>query len=231
MVASVNFRYFLQIKIMRERESRRQRCLLMKHIILRRRQKQKLFITLCSALISLCRKQKVKRNRRVRRFEQNCGWFQKVWNAYDNKPFKSCFRISRETFNFILNRIGHHLTHDTTAEEPISPQERLGICLYRLSRGDYYHTIAEMTGRGLTTVQCITQEVCKVIVSNLWSEFVNFPETVDQMLTAILQMEDKWQFPSAFGGVDGCHIPMKCPSGGNEARRSIIILKFFILSL
>ena len=150
---------------MRERESRRQQCLLMKHIIVRRR--QKLFITLCSALISLCRKQKVKRNRRVRRFEQNCGWFQKVWNAYDNKPFKSCFRISRETFNFILNRIGHHLTHDTTAEEPISPQERLGICLYRLSRGDYYHTIAEMTGRGLTTVQCITQEVCKGIVSNL----------------------------------------------------------------
>ena len=61
MVASVNFGYFLQIRIMRERESRRQRCLLMKHIILRRRQKQKLFITLCSALISLCRKQKVKR--------------------------------------------------------------------------------------------------------------------------------------------------------------------------
>ena len=58
-----------------------------------------------------------------------------------------------------------------------------------------------------------------MIVSNFWSEFVNFPETVDQMLTAILQMEDKWQFPSAFGGVDGCHIPMKCPSGGNKARK------------
>ena len=88
-----------------------------------------------------------------------------------------------------------------------------------------------MTGRGLTTVQCITQEVCKVIVSNLWSEFVNFSETVDQMLAAILQMKDKCQFTSAFGGVDGCHIPMKCPSGGNEARRSVIILKIFVLSL
>ena len=46
-----------------------------------------------------------------------------------------------------------------------------------------------MTGRGLATARCITQEVCKVIVSNLWSEFVNFPEIVDQMLTAILQVE------------------------------------------
>ena len=51
-----------------------------------------------------------------------------------------------------------------------------------------------------------------MIVSNLWSEYANFPETISQM-------EDKWQFPSAFGGVDGCHIPMKCPSGGNEARK------------
>ena len=63
--------------------------------------------------------------------------------------------------------------------------------------------MAKMTVHGLTTVQCITQEVCTVIVSNPWSEFVNFPETVDQMLTAISQMEDKWQFLSAFGGVDG----------------------------
>ena len=150
----------------------------------------------CRALISLCRKQKMNRNRQVRQFEQNYGWFQKFWNTYDDERFKSCFRISRETFNFILNWIRHHLTHDTTFGEPISPQERLGICLYRLSRGDYYHIIAETAGRGFTTVQCITQEVCKVIVSNLWSEFANFPETISQK-------EGKWQFPSAFGGVDG----------------------------
>ena len=84
-----------------------------------------------------------------------------------------------------------------------------------------------MTGSGLTNVQCITQEVCKVILSNIWSEFVNFPETVGQMLTAILQMEDKWQFPSAFGGVDGCHIPIKCPSCGNEARKEYYKFKSY----
>ena len=32
-------------------------------------------------------------------------------------------------------------------------------------------------------------------------------------------METLWQFLTAFGGVDGCHIPLKCPHGGNEARR------------
>ena len=60
-----------------------------------------------------------------------------------------------------------------------------------------------------------------------WSEFVNFPETVDQMLTAISQMEDKWQFLSAFGGVDGWYILIKCPRGGNEARNEYYNFKYF----
>ena len=32
-------------------------------------------------------------------------------------------------------------------------------------------------------------------------------------------MEDKWQFPDAFSGVEDCRIPMKCPHGGNEAKK------------
>ena len=84
-----------------------------------------------------------------------------------------------------------------------------------------------MTGRGLATLQCITQEVCKGIVSNLWSESVNFPETVNQMLTEISQIKGKWQFPSAFGGVDGCYIPTKCSSGGNKARKGYYNFKNF----
>ena len=40
-------------------------------------------------------------------------------------------------------------------------------------------------------------------------------------------MEDKSQFPSAFGGVDGSQIPMKCPSGGNEARKEYYNFKKF----
>ena len=56
--------------------------------------------------------------------------------------------------------------------------------------------IVEITKLGLTTVQFITHELFKVIVSNHWSEFDNFAQTADQMLTEILQMEDKYQFPN-----------------------------------
>ena len=56
--------------------------------------------------------------------------------------------------------------------------------------------IVEITKRGLTTVQFITQELFKMTVSNHWSEFDNFPQTTDEMLTEISQMEDKYQFPN-----------------------------------
>ena len=70
-----------------------------------------------------------------------------------------------------------------------------------------------MTGRGFKSMLRITEEVFKKIV-NIWSEFVNFPERVEQMRTKISQLEDNWQFFSAFCGLDGCHISMKCPRGG-----------------
>ena len=78
--------------------------------------------------------------------------------------------------------------------------------------------IAEVIGHRLSTIQNITNEVCSVIVSNLWHKFVILPESEDQTLRAIFKIENMWQFPGAFGGIDGCHIPVKCPHGGNEAR-------------
>ena len=139
----------------------------MNYLILRQRQRQKLFLNLCFTLIKTCRVEKRRRKRRCRRFERNIGWFQKVCNAFADEGFKACFRKSRETFEFILNHIEHNLEHETTTEQPIAPKEELAKCLYRLSRGDYYYKIAEMTGPGLSTIQNITNEVCSVNVSKL----------------------------------------------------------------
>ena len=128
-----------------------------------------------------CRVEKRRGKRQCRRFEWNIGWFQKVWDTFDDERFKACFRISSETFEFILNNIEQHLEHETTAEKSIAPKERLAICLYRLSQSDYYYTIAEMTGHGLPTIQNIINEVCSVILSNLLHKFVIFSEREDQM--------------------------------------------------
>ena len=93
--------------------------------------------------------------RSCRRLVRNSGWWDLVWNSYSDERFKKTFRVSRNTFNFILNRIRHDLERETVNEDPISPECRLGICLCRLGRADYCYTIAEMAGLGVSTVHAI----------------------------------------------------------------------------
>ena len=76
-------------------------------------------------------------------------------------------------------------------------------------------------------MQNITNEVCSVILSNLWHKFVISPKTVDQILSEIFKMESMWQFIGVFGGTDGWDIPIKCPHGGNEARKEYYNFKNF----
>ena len=57
-------------------------------------------------------------------------------------------------------------------EDPITPECRLAICLYRLGRGDYLYTVAELFGVGVSTVQSIALEVSRSIVKNLWKSAV-----------------------------------------------------------
>ena len=73
---------------------------------------------------------------------------------------------------FLLGRIRNLIEKDNITEEPISPEGRLAICLYRLARGDYYFTIAEMAGIGERTVGYIVNEVTTAIVECLWEDTV-----------------------------------------------------------
>ena len=115
---------------------------------------------------------RIPRIRCGRRFQRNHGWWENICEKYSESRFKQTFRISRGTFNFILERIRPDLERKIVVEE-LSPQWRLAICLYRLGRGDYPYTLAEMTGYGESTVRAVVKEVCEAINQRLWSEAVS----------------------------------------------------------
>ena len=85
--------------------------------------------------------------------------------------------------------------------------------MYCLGRGDYYRTIAEMTGLGVATMCNIVLEVSPAIVECLCAEKVskhlctNKPRNV---INKMVDMEEFWQFPCCWAAVDVCHIPIKC---------------------
>ena len=213
-------------KFIAKRRKRRKQFVKGMTLLLKRRQLM-LKAMLVAMLLLLSRSQVAHHYRSCRRLLRNSGWWEKVWNHHDDKRFKQTFRVSRSTFNLILSRIRHKLERQTLCEEPISPELCLAICLYRMGRGDY--SIAEMVGLARPTVTMIVNEVNHMIVSCLWQEFVSshMPKTEEEFRSKILDMEEMWQFPSSWAAVDGCHIPMKCPPGGNSTRKGYHNFKNF----
>ena len=86
---------------------------------------------------------------------------------YTNKRFKETFRISRNTFRYISLETRVNIEKQHTAEEPVSPQISLTICLYKLSHGDYNYTVSEMTRIGESIAICIVNEGFQAIIENL----------------------------------------------------------------
>ena len=215
--------------LVRKRKQRIQKQLSILHVL-----KSRWRILLQASLLSILlvsrpTKDHVRAQRSCRRLTRNDGWWHLVWTSYSNKRFKQTFRVSRGTFQYILLRIRADIEKQVVTEEPVSPECRLAICLYRLGRGDYLTTISEMTGLASPTICNITIEVSEAIVNNLWEDNVGkyFPSDEGEFLDKMVEMESLWQFPCCFGAIDGCHIPIKCPSGGREANKEYHNFKNF----
>ena len=209
----------MSAKSRRKRTSRKK----LKHFfltILRRRQLLSMMwfqiILLLTNNQNLCRPL-----RTCRRKHRIHGWWENIWSCSDDTRFKKNFRVTKATFAFILGEIKDGLEKETSAENPVSPAARLTVCLYRLARGDYLHTIAELTGLGTSTVCMIVKEVSCIIVERLWGNFVakNFPHNIEELNKSMISFEEYWQYPCCIGAVDGCHLQMKCPEGGQESAK------------
>lgn len=216
-------------KIRSERRKRKKiRRMMITVVVLRKRFLLRICSILCFLLQSLdkCYERPL---RSCRRHCRNMGWWDLVWRTYDDTRFKKTFRVSRQTFNYILDNIRMDITKDIMSETPISPECRLAVCLYRLGRGDYLYTIAELFGLGVSTVHGIIVEVSQAIINNFWKTAVQdiFPTNVQQFTEKILDMDQLWQFPCTWGAIDGCHLPIQCPPGGQEARKEYHNFKNF----
>ena len=126
-----------QILSARRRRSILQQSILL-HVLLRRR-----IILICCSLILLLllSRENVTTPRSCQRLVKNTGWLDMILNTNSEKRFKKTFRVTKATFEHILSHIRPDLERNTVTELPISPRHRLGICLYRLARGDYNYSL------------------------------------------------------------------------------------------
>ena len=86
-----------------------------------------------------------------------------------------------------------------------------------------------MVGLAESTVCQILVEVSNAIVEELWSETVDrhFPKSDEDFKEKLLDMVAEWELPYAFSGIDGSHLPIKCPNGGQEVMKQYCNFKNF----
>ena len=175
------------------------------------------------------KRKKQRKPRSCRGFLRNQGLWETVKDTYDDSRFYETFRMTRATFYYILSKISDKIQKKFVTEEPIPPDFRLAITIFRLSRGDYLFTIEEMCGLQKSTVCMIVNESCSVIINTFWDESVkkHFLTSEDEIRHVMGKFGEEWQFPYAFAAVDGSHLPIKCPNGGAQVMKQYFNFKGF----
>ena len=147
--------------------------------------------------------------------ERSMVWFDMVEESFNDEQWYENFRVRKETFVFILNKILLDITYkDTTMRKAISPRRRLALTFYYLASTAEYRTISNLFGVSVSFVCNCVKDVCEAIRRHL-SHLIRFPKGVE-ILQVIQEYENKWGFPMCAGCVDGTHIPILAPKENHK---------------
>ena len=104
------------------------------------------------------------------------------------------------------------ITNKTTRFRlPISLEEKLDITLRFLVTGEtnkgimYQYRVCEVS------VSRFMPEVCQVIIESFMEGYMSLSDFKEKWLSAAKEFEEKWQFPSCVGAIDGKHVPLINP--------------------
>ena len=108
--------------------------------------------------------------------ERSTVWFEMVERAFSDKEWYDNFRVSKETFGYIVSEIENEIARkDTRMRKAISSRKRVAIALYYLGSTAEYRTTANLFGVSLSFVCLCIKDVSKAITRKLKTGFLSVP--------------------------------------------------------
>jgi hypothetical protein len=137
-----------------------------------------------------------------------------VESHFNDKQWYENFRVTKDTFEFILVEVSQDITRkDTIMSKAIPPKHRLALILYYLASTVEYRTVSNLFGVSTAFVCLCVRDVCEAIRKRLM-KIINFPRG-DNLVKVIQEYEERWGFPMCAGAIDGTHIPIIAPLEGH----------------
>ncbi|XP_018396136.1 PREDICTED: putative nuclease HARBI1 [Cyphomyrmex costatus] len=133
-----------------------------------------------------------------------------VWQYTDN-DFKSHFRLSRQTFIFLLELLSPQLSKQSEGcgRYTISSEKTLLLAIWMMATPNSYRCVADRFGVGKGTAWRSVQKVVHALYSHL-NAFIKWPdaERADEISTYI---KNKYKFPKVIVAIDGTHVKIAAP--------------------
>lgn len=137
---------------------------------------------------------------------------------YNDVLFKRFFRLSRKTFQTILEKISPYDEFRVVNEggrKPLSIEKQLLITLWYLGSKDTTLQIADRFGVTEFSVIQSRRRIVNVIHRYLKSKIITWPDANEiQLVKDHFAM--KCGFPNVVGALDGTHIKIPSPSNNHE---------------
>ena len=99
---------------------------------------------------------------------------------------------------------------------PVQADERLALTLRFLATGETFQSLSFQSRIPLNAVSYIVKGCCKAIVQRMASNFIKAPSTEAECLDISKRFEEKWNFPRAFGAIDGKHVRTQKPKNSGS---------------
>jgi len=137
----------------------------------------------------------------MRRWSQE--WWDQVVAGYTEQEYFQNFRMSRNTFHHICQRLSPRLSRgDTSFRRSISLREQVGVGLYWVATGVGYRTLANLFGIAKSCVCPIVHDFCKAVNQVLMPDYIKLPQG-DNLQEVLRGFRQRWGFPQCVGAIDG----------------------------
>jgi hypothetical protein len=137
---------------------------------------------------------------------------------YNLEDFRRFFQVSRATFECLCRNIARfpQLQHGWTGgREQISVEKHLLISLWYLATQDSIHSISDRFNVTESSVIRCRTRITYIFVSHLKDVFITLP-SANECQEIMDKFEQKQNFPSVLGAIDGTHIAIRAPKNHPE---------------
>ena len=170
-------------------------------------QRRSLLVELLMEEINTTPSSQKSRNRRQKRFLKSSTFWEEDWNHMPDDQFVLFYRISRDTFEEIFEKVLPSLITTSAIGDSIGLAKKLELTLRYLATGDDFMTLAHLFRVGASIVRAIIKDVTGAIATiPFFKSLVEFPSTEEDYFKIAKDFFDMFLFPDCVGAVDDTHI-------------------------